>query len=92
MQNARIATADDWRRLARDLPKPPARAFPPDTRIEKVMMDEGDLRPIGTQGTVVVPLPAMANLGMAYIVVWDDMPGLCVLVAEQKIHKVQVVH
>ncbi len=86
--DTRIITADDWRQIAKRLPPPPPDAFKPGTRVEKVKTEVGDSQPIGARGMVILALPAVRNLGVGYVIEWDAMPGLPVVVIASKIHRI----
>lgn len=63
---------------------PPPEAYTKGTRVMKAMDEPGDKHAVGDFGTVVAWI-GKRQVGPAYFVEWDDMPGAAVLVVAKKI-------
>jgi hypothetical protein len=91
-KSTRLITAADWQQIAKTLPSPPAGAFTPGTRIEKIKTERGDSQPVGARGTVIVALPEAQPFGAGYVIEWDALPGMAVLVMAFKVGPIPTVH
>lgn len=90
--DTRIITADDWRAIARRLPAPPPDSLAPGARVEKIKSEPGDSQPIGARGTVIVALPEVRDMGVGYVIEWDQIPGIAALVIGWKVTLAPKVH
>lgn len=89
----KVLRFNDWQQIVRRLPAPPPDAYPEGARVSRSAYRDGGSDNAHAEGDLgYVRLRVYApEVGLAYIVEWDDTPGVPVLVIAKKLERVNYV-